>query len=453
MPNKLPYKRVYFLGIGGIGMSGLARYCLAHGMEVIGYDRTENKIVKALRNEGAQIHFSQEIKDFPELNPNTDLVVYTPAVPSSHPHFAEVSKQGLRLKKRAEFLGEISENHKVLAVAGTHGKTTTSAMLAWILKDNGKKPWAFLGGLANNFNSNYLQGDSELMVIEADEFDRSFLHLQPNAAVVTSTDADHLDIYKSHSDLLDTFNVFVEKVLSQNKGMVIAEKSTPVKRSHDYGLKAGDFFMENLRVNSGIQNFDLIHKGGRTPVELPMPGEYNALNAMAAMALANYVGVIFEDGAKSMSRFEGIYRRFEIHANTSLGAYVDDYAHHPTELKSAIQGGKSAFPDFKSLVIFQPHLFSRTRDFMIDFGKAFQGVDEVWLMPIYPAREEPIPGVSSEKLSSLVATKSQVLSSEEILKRAEEIEDKTLVMTLGAGDIDQIVQPLDEIFKRKWLKK
>jgi UDP-N-acetylmuramate--alanine ligase len=457
------YHIAYFIGIGGIGMSALARWCKVQGMVVMGYDRTTSLLTSQLEAEGMVVHYTDEAEALPQLvkeNKSTTLVVYTPAIPPAHPGMQWLKSHGYTLRKRAEVLGEISRQHVAIAVAGTHGKTSTSGMITHILHHQQVNVIGVLGGILQEYESNFIQSQGKaaeaLMVLEADEFDRSFLQLRPDFACITSMDADHLDVYGQpealHQAYLD-FALCVPKggelilqydVYERLSGLISG------REVHSYGIEKGDYAAENVRVNEkGQYVFD-----ARTPVgkirniTMRMPGIHNVENAMAACALLHRYGMDRSDFKAGVESYKGVKRRFEMWISTPEQVYIDDYAHHPTELRVLLQSVRMLFKGRKVLAIFQPHLYSRTRDFAGGFASSLSMADEVWLLPIYPAREEPIEGVSSEMLLPQITVPSRLVPKEEVLKGLEQ-DHYDVVLTLGAGDIDRLVQPILELLKKE----
>lgn len=445
------FDRAYFIGVGGIGMSALARYFLSIGWKVAGYDKTQTKLTDKLQEEGIEMHFEDFGPSIPEdfRDTNNTLVVYTPAIPRNFGELLHVQHAGYTVKKRAEVLGMITRNSKGLAVAGTHGKTTTSTLLAHILDQSDEKCNAFLGGISSNFNSNFVSGDSEWTVVEADEFDRSFLHLSPYVSIVTSTDADHLDIYGSADVFLEGFKQYVKRI--QPDGCLIRHASVDLSHSNTitYGLNVGaDYRGENMRIENGYFALDVhtlngIWKG----VELGVPGVHNAENAIACLALCEFIGMEEHEIRAGLKSFKGVKRRFEYHVRRENLIYIDDYAHHPTEIKALIDSVKLLYAGHRITGIFQPHLFSRTRDFFAEFAQQLSRLDEVILMPIYPAREEPISEVTSDALmNEISAPKKQLLRPQEVVDyfsgNRESFQSANVILTIGAGDIDRIVEPL-----------
>ena len=443
-------KSVYFIGIGGIGMSALARFFNEKGAKVSGYDKVETTLTKKLVGEGLKIHY----KDDPKLIPSEiDLVVYTPAIPNDHLGKNWLLEKGYRLYKRAEILGLISRNYNTIAVAGTHGKTTTTSLVTQVLRSSGIDCTAFLGGISKSINGNYISGSSNWVVVEADEFDRSFLHLYPTIAVVMNMDADHLDIYGEHEALKNTFQAFVNQtetegtvIYREGLGLQVLNEFTEVIR---FGTEDAESLYKNIRVENGFFVFDFYtNKTEIKNIRLALAGRHNIENACAALTVGLQLGADPEMMKQGLAEFKGIHRRFEfIHRDEGL-IYIDDYAHHPTELRAAIGAARELFPNQRITGIFQPHLFSRTKDFLDDFIAALDLLDEVFLLDIYPAREKPIPGINSKLIADQLGIKSQLLSKAELLNILSAWSGEIL-MTLGAGDIDQLVQPIKEIISKK----
>ncbi|MCR4849415.1 MAG: UDP-N-acetylmuramate--L-alanine ligase [Bacteroidales bacterium] len=433
-------KHIYFLGIGGIGMSALARYYHHQGAVVSGYDRTPSPLTKQLEDEGMAIHY----EDNPDLLPALiDKVIYTPAVPADLKEIAELKRRRLSLTKRAVALGEISKAHFTIAVAGTHGKTTTTAMTAHILNACGRDTTAFIGGIANNFNSNLLlgSGPDSTLVVEADEFDRSFLQLTPNISVVNAIDADHLDIYGDRQHLVDSFNSFAQ--LTQ--GPVIVKEGLDVKAQNiiRFGFGAQcDYKAEILKSEEGITDFSVTAQGVTTLVTLPLAGNHNVMNATAAFAAARQIGLEPETIARALATFQGVKRRFDVQIRTKNYIYIDDYAHHPEEIKSCLSAIRASFPCRQITLVFQPHLFTRTRDFMEEFAVSLAMADNLILLDIYPAREKPIEGITSQALLDKVNLKNKSLCPKEHLLEVIAERKPELLVTMGAGNIDRFVEPL-----------
>lgn len=440
-------KYVYFLGIGGIGMSAIARWFLHNGFPVAGYDKTESPLTKTLGQEGMQIHYTDDIACIPtEILADTahSLFIYTPAIPADHVEKNHLLGLGIPLYKRSEILGWITEQIPTLAVAGTHGKTTTSSLLAHILIHANKNVTAFLGGITQNYGTNFIPNkDKEniICVVEADEYDRSFLTLHPYAAVVTSTDADHLDIYGASEQVVESFQLFVSQI--QDKGFFVQKVGLDLisnQKNATFGIESGDFQAVNIRIQNHRMVFDMLFPEGEI-LDIPMriPGFHNIENALAAAALAMQVGLTSEEIKEGIASFKGVKRRFEYHVETDEHVMIDDYAHHPTEIAACLNSVRALYPLEKIVAVFQPHLFSRTRDFLADFAQSLSLADEVYLLDIYPARELPIPGVSSEKLLELISLEKKQCISKEGLKLAIEQQKPRLLVTMGAGDIDLLL--------------
>ncbi len=452
---------LYFLGIGGIGMSALARYFKAKGYDVAGYDHTPSPLTHRLENEGISIHYVDDPSLIPE---NTDMAVLTPAIPSDSLELHYLHEKNIKVVKRAEVLGMLSRQHKALAIAGTHGKTTTTALVTHILTTAGKRLSAFIGGIARNIDSNVLIGNEndEFVVMEADEFDHSFLKLSPHISIVTSIDADHLDIYGDYQHLVESFNEFVDK--TSDDGIVIYHANLPIKTSKrhiTYGLDNADVTAENISVSDGETCFSVKINAEEKLVEsdekicgslrnlhdlkMSLFGKHNVRNALAAIIMCSYLGVNEQDIRKGMATFRGVQRRFDIRVNNDRHIYIDDYAHHPEEITAALTAAREAFADKELTVVFQPHLFTRTRDFMDGFAQSLSLADRVILLDIYPARELPIDGVTSAALLNKITAKHKMLcSKEELLNTIKDIEPE-LIMTVGAGDIDRFVPQIENM--------
>jgi len=453
---------VYFLGIGGIGMSALARYFLSAGLKVSGYDKTPSALTDQLSSEGMKIHFHED----PALIPaNPDLVIYTPAIPGEHAELMSLKAKGIALKKRAEVLGMISRRFKTIAVAGTHGKTTTSTMIAHILASSGVPSLAFLGGISRNYNTNFLninfqpdtgENDSDIWcVVEADEFDRSFLHLSPQIAVITSVDADHLDIYGDHDDLKRTFSDFTGNIV-QNGSLVIKrglevnpQNSDTYKISNYSAGHESSYYPIKLRVTDALFHFDLVTPQGIvSDLVLGVPGRFNLENAVAALAVGIQAGISHNDLRKALQSYQGVQRRFEFRIRREDTVYIDDYAHHPEELKACISAVRDLFPGKRITGVFQPHLFSRTRDFADEFAASLDLLDELLLLDIYPARELPIPGVTSQMLlDRMTIPAKKLVEKPELLAQIGKIKPEILI-TMGAGDIDRFVEPITNLLNQ-----
>ena len=435
-------KYVYFLGIGGIGMSALARYFLAHQKRVAGYDRNSSDLSRSLALASCEITYEDDPKTIPNVfaDKKKVLVVYTPAIPNTNKLLSYFQTEGYSLCKRSEILGAITRDMQCLAVAGTHGKTTISSLLAYILSDNKVDCTAFLGGVATNFESNLRIGSEDIAVVEADEFDRSFLRLSPNWAVISSMDADHLDIYGTAEHLEESFQMFSEQVKG---GEVIAKEGLKISSKYTYALDSytADFSATGIHVRSGSYCFDLRHpEGVCRQVITGLPGIHNVENALAAFAMAYFQKVPVSGILESIRSFSGVKRRFEYHVKTPQKVYIDDYAHHPKEIQVAIRSVRDLFPKRKLTVIFQPHLFTRTRDFMEDFARELSLADQVILLDIYPARELPISGVNSAVLLGKITCQDKVLCSKSEIPDA--LPETDVLMTLGAGDIDTLIEPI-----------
>jgi UDP-N-acetylmuramate--alanine ligase len=442
---------VYFLGIGGIGMSALARYFRSLGKKVSGYDRTPTALTDALQNEGVSISFQEDVSLIPS---GIDLVVFTPAV-KDHPAYDYFRETGIPMFKRAEILGVISERNKTIAIAGTHGKTTTTTLVAHILTQSEVKCRAFLGGISRNYDSNLILNDSSpFLVAEADEFDRSFLHLRPYIAVVTSADADHLDIYGNRESLIESFGSFAGNICEN--GCLIIKQGVNIPLDLKLGVKvfrysAGaecDFYPSDIQMNNGLYSFNLHHPKGVIPdLTLGIPGHYNIENAVAASACALLSGVSEEELRASINTFKGVGRRFDIRINEPGLVYLDDYGHHPEELKACISSARQMFPGRKITGIFQPHLYTRTRDFADDFALQLSQLDEVILLPIYPARELPIPGITSDLLLEKITIWNKKLVQKADLPQILDASALEVLITMGAGDIDTLVTPIENYLK------
>lgn len=450
----------YFLGIGGIGMSALARYFHMKGYAVSGYDRTRHLVCRTLEEEGIEIHYEDDVQFIPEsfLSPTQTIVIYTPAIPQDHKELCYFQTHGYKIQKRAEVLGEITRKERGLCVAGTHGKTTTSTILAHLLYQSSVSCNAFLGGISNNYNSNLLVSDvSDLVVIEADEYDRSFHQLRPYMAVVTSVDADHLDIYGDSNGFTEGFAHFTS--LIQPGGCLIMKDGIPlVPRLQDgvrlyrySGGNGGDFHAANIRFDNGELLFDFVTpEGVMRDFCLGVPALINVENSIAAMAIAWLNGVKEAEIRRAIRSYSGIYRRFNLLVKNEDYVLIDDYAHHPTELRASIESVRRLYPDKRIVGVFQPHLYTRTRDFADGFARELSKLDEVILLPIYPARELPIEGVSSEMLLNKIENPEKSLCSKENLLSLLLGKKDAVVLTLGAGDIDALVPVIAEAFRQEY---
>ena len=441
--------RVYFVGIGGIGMSALARYFAKRGIVVCGYDKTRTNLTIALEHEGILISYLDEESVVPvcfaENHPDT-LVVYTPAIPKNSNILNHFKSNGFSLKKRSEVLGIISQGMFCVAVAGTHGKTTTSSMIAHILTDTGFGCTAFLGGITSNYNSNVLFGKNNVVVVEADEYDRSFLTLHPDVAVVTSMDADHLDIYGDERHLHESFYLFADQLKADGK--LFVKEGLPLNGISYGSTPNAALHANNIHVENG--NFVFNFEDGYTTIKdlnLAMPGKHNVENAVAAIGVALSLGIHPQSIKKAVASFKGVKRRFETLVNTPEHIYIDDYAHHPEELRACFDAVRQLHPDKKLTVIFQPHLFTRTRDFIDDFAKVLSTADEVVLLEIYPARELPIEGVNSQLLLDKMTLKNKEICGKDLVLEHIKNKKPELLLTVGAGDIDTLVEPLKNALK------
>jgi UDP-N-acetylmuramate--alanine ligase len=442
-------KRVYFVGVGGIGMSALARYFVMRGCLVNGYDKTRTTLCAALEAEGISISYQDRAESIPAefLAPSEGtLIVYTPAIPANSAILNHFKYAGFTLHKRSEVLGIISAGQFCIAVAGTHGKTTTSAMIAHILKATGFDCTAFLGGIASNYNSNFIAGENNVVVVEADEYDRSFLTLHPDIAVITSMDADHLDIYGDATQLQESFRLFAGQL--KPEGSLYIKAGLPMAGSNTYGIgHSTGISATNIRVEGGHFVFD--YENGFTSIagiRMLLPGRHNIENALAAISAALKVGVSGEEIKKGLELFTGVKRRFEYVVRNADHVYIDDYAHHPEELKACFTAVRELYPGRKLTVIFQPHLFTRTRDFATEFAQVLSTVDDLVLLDIYPARELPISGINAEYLLDMVTIQDKkILNKTQVLGYIE-AKNPGLLVTVGAGDIDTMVEPLKAIY-------
>ena len=438
---------IYLLGIGGIGMSALARYYHSQGYTVAGYDRTPSPLTKTLEHEGVAIHY----EDQPELLPALiDFVVYTPAVPKDLKEFEALRQRNIPILKRAEALGKISEGHFTIAVAGTHGKTTTTAMIAHILNHSRIDTTAFIGGIANNFDSNLLIGknDNCVFVVEADEFDRSFLQLHPDISIIGSIDADHLDIYGDRKHLVESFNDFA-KLTKRN--VIVREGLEIVESWNRLSYGFGEDCNYQITLGSSGNGYTMFYIKGegqdKFKIILPMGGIHNVMNATAAFIAARRIGVSRYAIAEALHTFKGVKRRFDIRVNGENHCYIDDYAHHPEEIRSCLQAIRDFYPNRHLTLVFQPHLYSRTRDFMDEFASVLALADELILLDIYPARELPIEGITSQVLLDKVNLTDKKICQKSELVGLIDRERPALLITMGAGDIDRFVEPLEKMIK------
>jgi len=440
-------KNIFFLGIGGIGMSAIARYFHQKGINVSGYDKTYSKITNDLEEEGIPIVYTDETNT---ISKEIDLVIWTPAIKPEHPLYQHFKINTTSILKRSEVLGQLTHSYKTIAVAGTHGKTSVSTLIAHIFNNSDLGCSAFLGGISTNFDSNFLYNpNSQFCVVEADEFDRSFLRLNPFISVITSCDADHLDIYEDAADLRATFSSFAAK--TNPKGVLLVKKGLPLylpatPKNYNYSInESADFNSTNIQFDGNKTSFNFNFSQQRIEDLISyFPGEHNIENATAAIAVAAWAGISTEQIRAALESFKGVKRRFEYIINEPDLVFIDDYAHHPEELRAVLLSLKSMYPGQKITGIFQPHLYSRTRDFAEEFGKNLSLLDELLLLDIYPAREDAIEGIDSEMLLSKVVIKNKTLVKKDELISGTALKNKNLqiVITLGAGDISALVEPL-----------
>lgn len=459
------YDTIYFLGIGGIGMSALARWFMKTGVSVSGYDRTATVLTRELEREGMAVHYDDGVNHIParvKENKDKTLVIFTPAIPKDHQEHAYLKEKGYTILKRSEVLGLITKGYKTIGVAGTHGKTTTSSMVAHILKTAGLDMVGFLGGITANYNSNLImQGevtDNTIVVVEADEFDRSFLRLFPQVAIVTSADADHLDIYGDHESVIQSFKDYIKQInpggtliIHDSVAALLTGGADPLKK-HTYGMSRGQFFADNIAARSGFFEFDLRGAEKDQHVILGIPGFHNVENATAAALAAREVGVAWPVILQALESFRGVKRRFEFILKGKTVTYVDDYAHHPAEIEAFLRSMKSMYPDRKLTVVFQPHLFTRTRDFAEGFSQSLSLADQLVLMDIYPARELPIPGVDADMIFKNVTSPVKIRANKQDLMQKLESMDLDVVATVGAGDIDTFIEPIKAMLTKRYEK-
>lgn len=452
------YNHYYFLGIGGIGMSAIARYFNHAGYKVSGYDRTPSHLTEELEKEGIEIHYEDSIDAVPKDVEHT-FVIYTPAIPAEFGELRYIIKNGYAICKRSRALGEIAKNQKCLAVAGTHGKTTTSTLLAHIYTSSEVGCSAFLGGISKNYNSNLLLSTNPVIVAEADEFDRSFLQLFPQIAIITATDADHLDIYYDHQHVVEAFGQFASQIHSDGALVLKYGVELPFNdisaKIYKYSYNTPcDFYASDIKpLDGGYFDFTInFPKGKMEHCTLGIPGWVNVENAVAASAVALLDGLAPIYIKEALKSFKGVQRRFDIHLNTPTISYIDDYAHHPNEIKAAISSMRDIFPGRKLCGIFQPHLYTRTRDFANDFAEALSGLDELILLQIYPARELPIEGVTSKIIFDKVTIENKVLIDKSELMECIHKRKIDCLITFGAGDIDRFITPIEQ-YLEECLKK
>lgn len=441
---------VYLLGIGGIGMSALAQYFMLNNKQVAGYDKNESTITKDLEKKGLIVNFEDDTDQIPSIFQNAEqtLIVYTPAVPEDLRIFEFFKTHGFIVKKRAFVLGKITEEMPTLAVAGTHGKTTTSSILAHLLKQSGYKITAFLGGISENYQSNFICDGNEVCVVEADEYDRSFLELSPDFSIITSMDADHLDIYKNPQELIKSFKEFVGKLPSEDhllfkKGLDLKGKTLGIE-------KQADFKVRNIQVEQGFWTFDLEYENKiLSDFRLALPGRHNVSNAAMALALAIMFGAEPQKLKKALSSFKGVDRRFSYRFKSDDLIIIEDYAHHPEEIKAVYYAAKEMYADKKMMAVFQPHLYSRTQDFMDEFAESLSLFDQVILLPVYPARELPIPGIDSHTLLKKVKKENKKVVEKSELPEALLQMDPEVVLFMGAGDIGKEINPLLKVLRNE----
>ncbi len=455
------YDTVYFLGIGGIGMSALARWFNRQGKFVAGYDRTQTTLTGELEKEGINIHFDDNVSLIPpQIEPGSTLVVYTPAIPKDHQEFNFLKGKNYTILKRSEVLGLITKLHKTVAVAGTHGKTTTSSLITHILKVAGVNMVAFLGGVTTNYATNLVMegepGDSTIVVAEADEFDRSFLKLHPDVAVITSVDPDHLDIYGNHQEVIKSFTEFANQIhkgglLVKHESIRAIDNELDGVEVNTYGMSRGQFFASQVTTEGGFFEFNLVGFASEIEkIKLGVPGFHNMENAIAAAIVAKHLGVKDESIKSALGSFSGVKRRFEFIIKSEKLVFIDDYAHHPTEITAFLSSLRAMYPKKKITAVFQPHLFTRTRDFAEGFSSSLSIADEVLLMDIYPARELPIPGVSSDMLFEKLTCDVKIrCNKRDVIQKLEDM-DLEVVVTVGAGDIDTCVLPIKKMLNQKY---
>lgn len=445
-------QRVYFVGIGGIGMSAIARFFNEKGVHVSGYDRTETLLTRQLAEEGMQIHYTDDIQ---LIDTTVQLVVYTPAIPATHSELKWFREKGYEVVKRSDVLQEITRELFAITVGGTHGKTTVSTLIAHLLRHSGYGCNAFLGGISANYNRNFWSSDKNVAVIEADEYDRSFLKLHPDIAVLTAIDADHLDIYGTEKEVQEAFIQYTGNI--KPNGTLVAKLG--LQRAEDlkgdnqlwYHLEnnRADVYATNIRTSEGGYRFDVVQQDWKiTDVYLPVGGTHNIENTVAAITVAHLLGISFDKIKAAIADFKGIRRRFEYLIRNDHQVYIDDYAHHPEELRALISSARALFPEKKCVVLFQPHLYTRTRDFADGFAESLSLADEVLLLPVYPARELPIEGVHSEMIAAKISKPVQVIPKEEVLAWIK-ANSAPLFITAGAGDIDLFREPVQEILSGK----
>ena len=459
----MKYENIYFLGIGGIGMSAIARYFLHEGRRVAGYDRTRSHLTEALEREGAVIHYDEDVRQIPApfLDPARTIVVYTPAVPHDHCEYRYFLENGFTVEKRSQMLGHLSEGKYVMAVAGTHGKTTTSTLVAWLNRALTGGGSAFLGGISKNFGGNLVLGEGPRLSVEADEFDRSFLRLWPDVAVITSADADHLDIYGTHEAVKEAFAQFAGQI--RKGGSLVLKLHVDIRVDHPeiavyrYSYdEPCDFYARNVRLlEGGHYRYDIATPDGViADCTLGIPGWVNIENSVAAVAAiwcaAKHEGTPLDEQRlrEALASFSGVKRRFEFYVNTPKQVYMDDYAHHPRELAATLTSVRKMFPGRRITAIFQPHLYTRTRDLYPEFAEALSHADEAVLLPIYPAREEPIEGITSQIIAERISVPCRIVDRERLAETIAAMETD-VVISFGAGNIDACCEALAETLRRK----
>lgn len=435
------FTKYYFIGVGGIGMSALARYLVRQGLEVYGYDAVETDLTQKLQEEGVKVSYSDVVTDLPDFDSHDTLVIFTPAVKNKNRLLNNFQRQGFTCIKRAEFLGKITEPTVCLSVAGTHGKTTTASILTHLLVDSGKSVSAFLGGITENYQSNFIYRGSEMTVVEADEYDRSFLHLTPSIACITNTDADHLDVYETSEALQEAFEEFAN--LLQNRNDLVHGSDLDFGGTKVAIESPADYYAKEVQVQNGYYLFDLhTPNGDLKGLQFQMPGKHNLMNAVTALTMALKVGVSGDLLKKALPRFKGVDRRFSIRYTSESKVIIEDYAHHPTELTALYEAAKTMYPSKKIALIFQPHLYSRTRDFGAAFAESLSLYEELYLLDIYPAREAPIEGITSKWLLEQVTTRNKKLVTKEDLLECIKNSTAEVVLMAGAGSITKEVQHL-----------
>ncbi len=441
---------IYFLGIGGIGMSALVRYFLNTGKEIHGYDLTSTPLTSQLEDEGAYIHFKEDRGKIPG---DTDVVIYTPAIPDDNSELVYLRSTGIPIFKRAEIVGELTKNHFTIAVAGTHGKTSICAITAHVLKSAGRNITAFVGGIMRNYNSNIIiSNPTDLLLVEADEFDRSFLQIEPDIALISSMDADHLDIYGHHDELIENFELFAARLPAN--GTLICNDNTKLATKNgikiNYGIQEeSDVKATNIRIEKSQFVFDIATQSVDIPnIKMEIPGVHYIENATGAAAIALQLNLTTEEIKSGLESFLGVERRFEFRINNGQKVFIDDYAHHPEEIKATLTAVRTLYPDRKITGVFQPHLYSRTRDFAEGFASSLEVLDEVILLPIYPAREKPIPGITSELIINNIKNPSKVLIQKDKLVKHISESNIDVLVTMGAGDIGLMIDEIESLLKR-----